>query len=989
MFSTHSRMTLIAIATVLLFVLLPMNVFAGSSSEPAAEEAGQTGAYSSSDVSEVVINEGVTVKRGQVTISEIVDSSHSLFKPDAIYDGSFRSELIANELPIYDAFYTMFVTNKKNDTVAINMSSMGYTSAQADEVFDLVASAYAAFYMDHPEVYWITGYRYNIMSIDNQIECIYITVKERYNGAYSQLSTVESGISSAVSNIRALRASGSRYDTVKAIHDYICNKMTYDYEAAQALMDKNYGEAHCVAPLFGGGNRGKKFVCEGYANSFKLLCEKFNIPAVHIKGNVDNPHSWNYVQMEDNRWYGVDCTWDDQSTLKYTYFLVGSSSAVFNGKTFGQDHVPVNQVLIDDTVYPLAYPLLASSAYVPKATVSATGITLSQTSLRLNKGDSATLTATVTPSESTDTVSWTSSNNAVVTVSDGVVTAVGNGNATITATAGSKDATCTVTVTTPATGITLSQTSLRLNKGDSAALTATVTPSESTDTVSWTSSNNAVATVSDGVVTAVGKGSATITATAGSKNATCAVTVNDKADVQLAIIQHPQNVQTLPGRLVTFSVTATGEGLSYQWYYKKANAAGWSVWRTFTEPTINPPANSTWNGMQVYCKVTDKNGNSVSSNPATVTILEPGESDFMILSQPASVTLNDGDTVTFRIIAKGSGLTYQWYYIPKDGSAWIKWNGHNTASTSAIVDQSWDGRQVYCVITDNQGESLYSEIATVTIAEKIKITRQPVNQTVKLGDSIKLSLKAEGGGLTYQWYFKKVGQSSFSPWKGHTHASEAVTPNATWNGIQLYCIVKDSTGKTVQSNTVTVKVTQNLKITVQPENKTVKLGDSVKLSLKAEGIGLTYQWYFKKAGQSSFSQWKGHTHASENVTPNATWNGIQLYCVVRDSSGKTVQSNTVTVKITQELKITAQPENKTVKLGDSVKLSLKAEGIGLTYQWYFKKAGQSSFSQWKGHTHASETVTPNATWNGIQLYCVVKDSSGKTVQSNVATITIK
>ena len=910
MFSTHSRMTLIAIATVLLFVLLPMNVFAGSSSEPAAEEAGQTGAYSSSDVSEVVINEGVTVKRGQVTISEIVDSSHSLFKPDAIYDGSFRSELIANELPIYDAFYTMFVTNKKNDTVAINMSSMGYTSAQADEVFDLVASAYAAFYMDHPEVYWITGYRYNIMSIDNQIECIYITVKERYNGAYSQLSTVESGISSAVSNIRALRASGSRYDTVKAIHDYICNKMTYDYEAAQALMDKNYGEAHCVAPLFGGGNRGKKFVCEGYANSFKLLCEKFNIPAVHIKGNVDNPHSWNYVQMEDNRWYGVDCTWDDQSTLKYTYFLVGSSSAVFNGKTFGQDHVPVNQVLIDDTVYPLAYPLLASSAYVPKATVSATGITLSQTSLRLNKGDSATLTATVTPSESTDTVSWTSS-------------------------------------------------------------------------------NNAVATVSDGVVTAVGKGSATITATAGSKNATCAVTVNDKADVQLAIIQHPQNVQTLPGRLVTFSVTATGEGLSYQWYYKKANAAGWSVWRTFTEPTINPPANSTWNGMQVYCKVTDKNGNSVSSNPATVTILEPGESDFMILSQPASVTLNDGDTVTFRIIAKGSGLTYQWYYIPKDGSAWIKWNGHNTASTSAIVDQSWDGRQVYCVITDNQGESLYSEIATVTIAEKIKITRQPVNQTVKLGDSIKLSLKAEGGGLTYQWYFKKVGQSSFSPWKGHTHASEAVTPNATWNGIQLYCIVKDSTGKTVQSNTVTVKVTQNLKITVQPENKTVKLGDSVKLSLKAEGIGLTYQWYFKKAGQSSFSQWKGHTHASENVTPNATWNGIQLYCVVRDSSGKTVQSNTVTVKITQELKITAQPENKTVKLGDSVKLSLKAEGIGLTYQWYFKKAGQSSFSQWKGHTHASETVTPNATWNGIQLYCVVKDSSGKTVQSNVATITIK
>ena len=541
----------------------------------------------------------------------------------------------------------------------------------------------------------------------------------------------------------------------------------------------------------------------------------------------------------------------------------------------------------------------------------------------------------------------------------------------------------------PATGITLSKTSLNLKKGDSATLTATVTPSGSTDSVSWTSSNTSVATVSNGVVTAVGKGSATITATAGSKSAACTVNVKNKDENKLAIIQHPQNVKTLPGRVVTFSVKATGEGLSYQWYYKKANASDWSVWRIYTEPTINPPSNNTWDGMQVYCKVTDKKGKSVSSNPATVTILEPGASDFVIVSHPVSVTLNEGDTAVFGITAKGKGLTYQWYYADKGGSEWIKWKGHNKASTSTVVDKSWNGRQLYCVVTDNKGESLYSDIATVTIAKKLKISQQPINQTVKQGNSVTLSLKAEGTGLTYQWYFKKAGQTSFSKWKDRTHAKETVTPNASWNGIQLYCVVKDRFGKTVQSNTIKVTVTQTLKIITQPTNKTIKPGDSVTLSLKAEGTGLTYQWYFKKPGQTSFSKWNTRTHAKETVKPNATWNGIQLYCIVKDSSGKTVQSDTITVKIAQNLKITVQPTSKIYKPGDSVTLSLKAEGTGLTYQWYCKKAGQKSFNKWNGHTKASETFNPDKNWNGAEFYCKVKDSAGKTVKSSIVNLTVK
>ena len=164
----------------------------------------------------------------------------------------------------------------------------------------------------------------------------------------------------------------------------------------------------------------------------------------------------------------------------------------------------------------------------PKA---ATGISLNKTSLTLTVGNSATLTATVTPSDAGNkTVTWTSSNTSVATVSNGTVKAIAKGTAVITAkNASGNTATCTVTVNAKAaTGISLNKTSLTLTVGNSATLTATVTPSDAGDkTVTWTSSNTSVATVSNGTVKAVSAGTATITAKNASGNtATCKVTVN-------------------------------------------------------------------------------------------------------------------------------------------------------------------------------------------------------------------------------------------------------------------------------------------------------------------------------------------------------------------------------------------------------------------------------------------------------------------------------
>lgn len=162
--------------------------------------------------------------------------------------------------------------------------------------------------------------------------------------------------------------------------------------------------------------------------------------------------------------------------------------------------------------------------------VSPKTIKLNKTSVSVLAGTTTELKATVSPSDSTDkTVNWKSSNTKIATVdSKGKVTGKAKGKATITATVkGAKDAKVTVTVTPPvaATSVKLNKTSATVSKGKTITLSATVSPSNTTNkTVTWKSTNTKVAKVdSKGLVTAVGAGSATITATTSNGKKTTAI----------------------------------------------------------------------------------------------------------------------------------------------------------------------------------------------------------------------------------------------------------------------------------------------------------------------------------------------------------------------------------------------------------------------------------------------------------------------------------
>ena len=196
-----------------------------------------------------------------------------------------------------------------------------------------------------------------------------------------------------------------------------------------------------------------------------------------------------------------------------------------------------------------------------------TGISLSSNSLSVNINTVTQLLATVAPETATDkTVTWTTNNNKVATVSGGLVTAVGKGSCTITATTvNGLKATCSITVAVPVSSVELNYSTKDLVVGDTLQLTATVLPANANNkNVVWATNKSSLATVTNtGEVKAIAPGSVAITATTvdGNKVATCILTINAK-QVALTSISIPGTLSMNRGESRTLTVTYTPETAS-------------------------------------------------------------------------------------------------------------------------------------------------------------------------------------------------------------------------------------------------------------------------------------------------------------------------------------------------------------------------------------------------------------------------------------------
>ncbi len=306
---------------------------------------------------------------------------------------------------------------------------------------------------------------------------------------------------------------------------------------------------------------------------------------------------------------------------------------------------------------------------VAPKTIQPTGVTLNKSALTMEGGDSALLTATVAPANASNkTLTWSSGEPSIAEVNNGKVTGKSPGTVTVTAqTVNGKKATCTVTVKAKSvwpTDVSLNRSDLTLEKGSEALLTAAVSPSNATDkTVTWASDRPSIAKVSDGRVTGISPGRATITATTvNGKQAACTVEVTvsptgislSKSSITIKTAQAFTLTATVfPNDVTDKSITWTSDHPSVA-KVSDGTVTGVSAGMTTIEA-------STANGKTASCRVTVE-----EIFPESISVTVPG--------QVSPLCMGIGERMALNAAVQPAGAV----------QATVTWSSSN--SSVAVVD---------------------------------------------------------------------------------------------------------------------------------------------------------------------------------------------------------------------------------------------------------------------------------------------------------------
>lgn len=201
----------------------------------------------------------------------------------------------------------------------------------------------------------------------------------------------------------------------------------------------------------------------------------------------------------------------------------------------------------------------------------------------------------------------------------------------------------------------------------------------------------------------------------------------------------PLDQEVSTGQSVSFRVSVSGSGLTYQWLKNNVAISG----ATNATYTIGSAQTS---DVGVFSVRISSAGGSVDSAPGTLSVTPPGSGPIIITSRPLSQHVEVGQAVSFSITASGSGLTYQWQK-----------NGTNipgaTSATFAIASAQSSDVAIYTVrvASGAASETATAKLFVGTAAGGITILSQPSSVTVNAGQSAGFSVAAFGTNLAYQW----------------------------------------------------------------------------------------------------------------------------------------------------------------------------------------------------------------------------------------------
>lgn len=447
------------------------------------------------------------------------------------------------------------------------------------------------------------------------------------------------------------------------------------------------------------------------------------------------------------------------------------------------------------------------------------GITLSVSSKTLYVGDpSLDISATLTPANATDkSLEWSSSDPEVASIAPGaalraVIKPLKPGKTTITATTkdGGFTASCEVTVKRHVSGVSLNKASLTLYVGETESLAATVAPEDASDkTVAWSSDNSAVASVSNGKVTANKPGTAVIKVVTNdlSKEAACTVTVKRHAE-SVELSQKEIKLYLGENRSLTATVLPSdASDKNVTWSSSNPNVATVSTAGNVVSKSV---------GTTVITVKTADGGHQASCH---VTVLEPVVYATSLTITPQALNMNIGESAS---------LTLQ--MLPSNANEKLVWESDNE-SVARVVNGDITAVGVGVAKIKVKGKNVTSNEVTITVIDKYAVTGVKLNEkslTLEVGKSGKLIatvLPEDARDKTVTWSSDKESVATVNE-----GVVTAVSPGTA--------TIKVAAGAGAFTATCSVTVTERLipieKISYSEENKDInlKMGESYTIRVK-------------------------------------------------------------------------------------------------------------------------------------------------------------
>ncbi len=641
----------------------------------------------------------------------------------------------------------------------------------------------------------------------------------------------------------------------------------------------------------------------------------------------------------------VKLSWDEVENA-HSYRVYRSNSATGEKAALTTVYTAgyTDMALTDGTYYYWAVAVPSSKNYEPSdysadiggvtvsgsgnAQVEAESIALNKTELKMEVGQKEKLTAVIAPDNATDkTVVWISGNDTIVTAEDGVITAVGAGIATITAKTGNnKTAECKVTVTLPETpgdsdkevsSVTLSASKAELAVGEELTLTASILPEDAKDkSITWRSSNDAVATVKDGVVKAVAPGTVNITASASNgKTAKCVVAVKengsggpDEAEADSVTLNRNEIELTVDEE---FTLTASvlpenAKDKTITWSSSDNTKATVKdgVVKAVGEGTAFITA-STSNGKTAKCTVTVK---------AKTTTGDKIEVESVTISQSeAELIVGDTLALTASVLPEDATDKTIIWSTSDDKVATVS-GGTVTAvsdGTAVITASSANEKTAECTVTvKKQKEKEVESVAFETMAKEMTVGEEfTLNATVLPED-------AEDKTLTWSSSKENVATVDEGKVRAISEGTTTITAEAK-NGKKAECLI------TVGPESSDPKVER---VEISRQTAELEIGDTLELSAKAvpeDAAGKTLYWKSSdeeitsvvRTGDEtdvpSVAQVQAIGAGTATITVFAA-NGVKAECIVTvkgnapEVESVTLNTNAAKLKVGGTLKLTAE-----------------------------------------------------------------------------------